>query len=114
MLTPLGPASGPTWSTPTSSAPPSREDAPGESFRPSNEELTRDLQHRILMANINFELQRGAGPPPPEDPPPQNHQSSAGMIQNAGLNMDVGEMKGPLTPEELWGGYLIPKHNPWR
>lgn len=115
MLNPLPPTGGPAFSAPVpaSGAPPETA-GPGETFRPSNQDLTRDLQHRIRMAHINHELQRGTAPIQPEETPPQAPPSTTGTIQDAGLNMGVGDMQGPLTPGELWGDYLIPKHNPWR
>lgn len=119
MIAPLSPGQ-PSFSAPMRSAGPS--DSEQDGFRPQvDEELTRNLQARILLAHINAEMQRGSGaipPPPPEEPTEttraERGHSTTGMLQDARLDMKAGEMKGPLTPDELWGGYLIPRHNPWR
>jgi hypothetical protein len=119
MIAPLSPGQ-PGFSAPLrSSGSPSESEQDG--FKPrGDEELTRDLQARILLAHINFEMQRGSGQLPPlveeasEASVPQRGHSSTGMLQDARLDMKAGEMQGPLTSAELWGGYLIPKHNPWR
>lgn len=127
MLTPLGPnsfSSAPVRAGETS-APHSASPAQSDGLAPSRDELTRDLQHRILMANINFELMRGSGRIEPAPPPTQddhataapNGTSTLGILHDANLNMGVGDVNGPLTQAELWPsheGYLIPRHNPWR
>ncbi len=130
MLNPLGSKFGgiPFPSQPTAAA---GEQEPytrpsSEEFSPTRASGVDDLMHRIHMAHINYELMRGSGSflpqpqpeqPPAEEPPlerVENGHSSLGIMHDHNTSMGVGNMEGPRTADELWGGYLIPKHNPWR